>query len=169
MLPKAPKAVLRPTHSRSRSASSSATRTSVAPVSHSAAATSSLTSATSSSSPSSSTSSTAPASLGYPASVTFCTARMLKASIISSAAGTMPCPMTADTAVHAASISENIPRKVRTDSGSGSSRTSILVAIPKVPSEPTKAPRRSYPALSRARLPRLTTVPSSSATSMPMT
>ena len=44
----------------------------------------------------------------------------------------MPCPMTADTAVAAESTSGKMPKNVRTDSGTGRSRTAILVAMPKV-------------------------------------
>ena len=63
--------------------------------------------------------------------------------MISSAAGTMPWPITVDTAVQAESMSRKIPRKVFTSSGRGKSRTTILVAMPKVPSEPVNTPRRS--------------------------
>ena len=75
--------------------------------------------------------------------MTFWTARMLRASIISKAAGTMPWPMTAETAVQAESTSGNTAMKVLTASGSGRRRTVIRVATPNIPSEPVKTPRRS--------------------------
>ena len=68
---------------------------------------------------------------------------MVVESIISRAAGTIPRPMMAETAEQADSMSGKIPRKVFTISGSGNKRTVILVAMPKVPSEPTNTPRRS--------------------------
>ena len=68
---------------------------------------------------------------------------MVVESIISSAAGTIPRPMMAETAEQADSMSGKMPRKVFTISGSSSKRTVILVARPKVPSEPTKTPRRA--------------------------
>ena len=62
-----------------------------------------------------------------------------------------------------------IPSSVRTPSGTGSSPTSISVAIPKHPSEPTKRPTRSYPGASRPRPPSRTTDPSASTTVSPVT
>ena len=101
--------------------------------------------------------------------VTFRMALMQTESIISMAAGTMPRPMTADTALHADLTSGNTPSRVVTDSGTGSRRTAIFVAMPKVPSEPTNTPRRSYPGTSRAVPPSHTADPSSITTSMPST
>ncbi len=71
---------------------------------------------------------------------------MASASIISIAAGTTPAPMIAETASPPASIEPNAASRVCTVSGSLVSRTVTLVVMPRVPSEPTKAPSRSYPA-----------------------
>src|ERR671924_47191 len=70
---------------------------------------------------------------------------MVRASIISMAAGTIPSPMIPETASPASSVSLNAAKSVLTDSGLRTMRSVILVAIPNVPSEPTNAPIRSYP------------------------
>ena len=59
------------------------------------------------------------------------------------AAGMSPRAMMADTASEAWSISSNTASTVRTAWGCLRMRTTILVAMPKVPSEPTKRPTRS--------------------------
>src|SRR5215218_6781842 len=92
--------------------------------------------------PSSSMTSTAPAS-GRPGCTAASTASMVKLSIISMAAGIIPSPMILETAPPAPSVSSKPASKVRTASGTRHSRSVILVAIPSVPSEPTKAPSRS--------------------------
>ncbi len=71
------------------------------------------------------------------------TARMVALSIISSAAGTMPVAMMRETARAAASTLGKSASRVCTASGSGTSRTTISVAMPKHPSLPTNAPSRS--------------------------
>ena len=58
-----------------------------------------------------------------------------------------------ETARPASSMRSKIPSRVRTPSGTGRSPTSISVAIPKQPSEPTNRPTRSYPGASRPRPP----------------
>ena len=55
----------------------------------------------------------------------------------------MPAPMTADTTSPAASVDGNAASSVSTRCGRGTTRTTISVAIPSVPSEPTKTPARS--------------------------
>ena len=57
---------------------------------------------------------------------------------------------------------------MRTTGGSCVRRTQIDVAIPHIPSLPTKAPRRSYPGGSGPSSPRTVTVPSASTTSRAM-
>ncbi len=64
-------------------------------------------------------------------------------SMSSSAVGTMPAPMIAETASEADSRSGNAATQTRTASGSVISRTSIAVTMPSVPSEPTSTPVRS--------------------------
>ena len=54
---------------------------------------------------------------------------------------------------------------MRTTGGSGVSRTAMRVAMPMVPSEPTKHPRRSSPGWSGARPPSIATEPSANTTS----
>ena len=68
---------------------------------------------------------------------------MISASIISSAAGTMPAAMIPLTVAAAASIDVKSSSSVRTAGGFGVSRTAMRVAMPIVPSLPTKQPRRS--------------------------
>ena len=69
---------------------------------------------------------------------------MISASIISSAAGTIPAAMIPLTVAAASSIDGEVEQQ-RADApaGSGVSRTAIRVAMPIVPSLPTKQPRRS--------------------------
>ena len=87
-------------------------------------------------------------------------------SIISIAPGTIPALTISLTASPAAMVSSKNATRVRTLSGTGITRSVILVATPSVPSEPTNAPSRSYPGASRSRS---TTVPSVSTTSSPVT
>src|SRR6266536_3480138 len=86
-------------------------------------------------------------------------------SIISSAAGTMPEAMMAETASPAVLSAVKSARSVRTARGNAVRRTVILVAMPKLPSEPTNKPTRSGPHGSPPELPRSTTEPSASSTS----
>ena len=82
-------------------------------------------------------------------------------SIISIAAGTIPAAITAETTSPAASVVVNAASSVSTRCGRGSTWTTISVAMPSVPSEPTNAPSRSSsPALSSR-----TTSPSARTTS----
>ena len=67
----------------------------------------------------------------------------MTASIISSAVGTIPAPMMAETAADAESMSPKAATQTRTDSGSASSRTQADVTMPRVPSLPTRAAVRS--------------------------
>ena len=59
------------------------------------------------------------------------------------AAGVMPRCRISVTARQASATWSKIASTVRTPSGMGVSRTRIRVAMPKVPSEPTKADTRS--------------------------
>ena len=93
------------------------------------------------------------------------TAWMVAWSIISSAAGTIPAAMMADTARAAASIDGKEASSVRTAAGSGVHRTVTVVATPKHPSLPTKHPSRSGPSGSPKGSPSVVTVPSGSTTS----
>ncbi len=63
--------------------------------------------------------------------------------MISIAVAMMPCPIKSDTTLQASSIVSNTARRVFTASGFGSSRTTTLVTMPSVPSEPTITPVRS--------------------------
>ena len=90
---------------------------------------------------------------------------MAWASIISIAAGTMPAAITADTAAAASSMAVKSASRVRISGGSGMSRTAMRVAMPIVPSLPTKIPRRSRPGASGPNEPRTSTDPSGSTTS----
>ncbi len=69
-------------------------------------------------------------------------------SIISSAVGTMPAAIIAETASDALSMSEKAASQTRTASGVRSSLTQAEVTMPSVPSLPTSAAVRSYPASS---------------------
>ncbi len=83
-------------------------------------------------------------SVGNPAAKTDAsTAASVFLSIISSAAGRIPAAMIADTARPAPSMSSKWANSVPTAAGSGTSRTSISLQIPSVPSEPTNSPTRS--------------------------
>src|SRR6266542_379370 len=64
---------------------------------------------------------------------------------MSSAEGTTPRPISADTASLAASTDANSASVVRTASASGSSRTVASVPMPSVPSDPNTRPTRSIP------------------------
>ena len=90
---------------------------------------------------------------------------MALASIISIAAGTIPAAITAETAAAASSMAVKSARRVRISGGSGISRTAMRVAMPMVPSLPTKIPRRSSPGASGPNDPRTSTVPSGRTTS----
>src|SRR5207247_1446722 len=160
-------ASLRPRRSRSRARASSAARTERAAWSLTMASALAASAATESSTrPSSSTSSTAAASRGYPAAYTeSSTAWMQERSIISSAAGTSPAPMIADTASPAARSEVKSASSVRTARGRGTSRTVMRVATPKLPSEPTNRETRSGPHGSPPALPRVPTRPSPRTTS----
>ena len=68
---------------------------------------------------------------------------MMPRSIISSAAGTTPRAMIADTVAAQSSTRSKSSSIVRTAGGIGVSRTQAAVTMPSVPSEPTKTPRRS--------------------------
>ena len=93
--------------------------------------------------PSTSARRTAAASVGKPACTKSSTARVMRWSIISSAAGTSPAAMTALTAAAASRTDGNPSSRVATAGGTGVSRTAMRVAMPSVPSLPTNAPRRS--------------------------
>ena len=86
-------------------------------------------------------------------------------SIISTAAGTTPRAMIAETvAAHASTVSK--PNSiVRTAGGAGRMRTHTRVTRPRVPSLPTTTPRRSYPAASGPSAPRRSIEPSAITTS----
>src|SRR5213079_1682334 len=86
-------------------------------------------------------------------------------SIISRAAGTMPLAITADTASPAVRSALKSASRVRMARGTGSRRTLIRVAMPKLPSEPTNRPTRSGPQGSPPGLPSWTIRPSASTTS----
>ncbi len=94
---------------------------------------------------------------------------MASASIISIAAGITPAPMIAETAAPATSVSGKAASRVRTSSGVRVSRTVTSVAMPRVPSEPTSAPSRSYPGASGALPPIRTTSPAGVTSSTPVT
>ena len=88
----------------------------------------------------------AAASVGKPACTKSSTARVIGASIISIAAGTMPAAMIALTVAAPSSTRSKSSSSVRTAGGFGVSRTPMRVAMPSMPSPPTNAPRRSSPA-----------------------
>ncbi|MNY07098.1 hypothetical protein D3C86_1398860 [compost metagenome] len=94
---------------------------------------------------------------------------MIVRSIISRAAGRTPAAMRALTASEAASTVSKTASMVRTPGGIGTRRTTAWVTIPKVPSEPTITPRRSYPTTSSVWPPSQTTSPSGKTTSSPRT
>src|SRR6266478_3562074 len=96
-------------------------------------------------------------------------ARMIAASSISSAAGTMPAAMMADTASDASSIEAKAASAVRTPSGAWSSRTVTAVTMPSVPSLPTVTPVRSYPGRSATLPPSRASSPAPVTTSSPST
>ena len=89
----------------------------------------------------------------------------MRASIISSATGTIPAAMIALTVAAASSMEVKSRSRVRTHGGFGWSRTAMRVAMPMVPSLPTKQPRRSKPATSGSSPPSRATEPSASTTS----
>ena len=90
---------------------------------------------------------------------------MIRASIISKAAGTIPAAMMPLTVAAAASMLGKPRSSVSTHGGTGRSRTAIRVAMPIVPSLPTKQPRRSKPGASGSKPPSMATLPSASTTS----
>ena len=140
-------------------------RTSRAPCSRQIRSIASVCAVTPSIRPETSTSSTASASRGRPAPTKSSTACVARASIISIAAGTMPAAITADTAAAASSIAVKSASRVRISGGSGIRRTAMRVAMPMVPSLPTKTPRRSRPGVSGPSPPSTSTEPSGSTTS----
>ncbi len=78
--------------------------------------------------------------------------------------------MMAVTACPAASMLSKIPKSVRVPSANGRSLTSISVAMPKQPSEPTKRlTRSSAPSGTRPAPPNWTTRPSAMTTVSPVT
>jgi hypothetical protein len=87
------------------------------------------------------------------------------ASIISSAAGRIPAPIVPLTVAAASSTEPNAQSIVAIAGGFGMSRTATRVAMPMVPSEPTKQPRRSKPGVSGSRPPSRAVSPSGSTTS----
>jgi hypothetical protein len=89
--------------------------------------------------------------------------------MISSAPGTAPEATISETVRPAASIVSKYATSVRTVSGTGTTRSVMRVAIPSVPSDPTKAPTRSSPGRSSSAPPSVTTSPSGSTTSSPVT
>ena len=119
--------------------------------------------------PSSSTISTAPAPAGYRQCTAASAASMASASIISIAPGRMPELMMADTAAPPAPIVVKAASSVVTASGTGVSLTMILVAMPRVPSEPVKAPMRSYPGAAPVPSPSQVRSPSGVTISSPVT
>ena len=84
---------------------------------------------------------------------------MVGPSMNSSAAGTIPDAMIADVTCAAASTDIKSARSVLTVCGFGVSFTVISSASPKHPSDPMKAPRRSYPSRSPTLLPNSTISP----------
>ncbi len=68
---------------------------------------------------------------------------MDRLSIISMAPGTMPAATISDTTSPASEVESKNATRVRTDAGAGTTRRTIRVATPSVPSEPTNAPSRS--------------------------
>ena len=77
----------------------------------------------------------------------------------------MPAAMMPLTVAAASSIDVKSSSRVRTTGGLRVSRTAIRVAMPIVPSEPTKQPRRSKPGWSGSSPPSCATEPSASTTS----
>ena len=77
----------------------------------------------------------------------------------------MPLAMTAETASPAVRSESKSASCVRIARGTGSRRTVMRVAMPKLPSEPTNSPTRSGPHGSPPGLPSSTTRPSASTTS----
>ena len=94
---------------------------------------------------------------------------MDRLSIISIAPGTMPSDTMADTTSPASEVESKNATSVRTAWGTGTTRSVILVATPRVPSEPTNAPTRSRPGMSTPLPPSVTIWPSASTTSSPVT
>ena len=68
---------------------------------------------------------------------------MMPWSIISMAAGTTPRAMMSETVAAHSPTSTKSSNIVRTEGGTGVSRTQTRATIPSVPSEPTTTPRRS--------------------------
>ena len=86
-------------------------------------------------------------------------ARTKNSSMISSADGTMPAAMIADTVSEASSSAEKDASSVFTPSGTRRSRTMTAVTSPSVPSEPTTPPVKSYPGRSCTLPPSQTSSP----------
>ena len=81
--------------------------------------------------------------MGRPACVNASAARIMPWSIISIAAGTTPEAMISLTVSPPSATVAKSSSMVRTAGGLGVRRTQMRVAIPIVPSLPTKSPRRS--------------------------
>ncbi len=152
-----------------RSASSRATRMSSEPDSSHMRSTSPKRASHSCSGPSSSTSSAAPASVGHPAWPICSDAPIERLSIISMAPGTIPADTISETTSPAWLVESKNATSVRTDSGFGTTRSQTFVATPRVPSEPTNAPSRSYPGGSSSGPPTCTISPSARTSSSPVT
>ncbi len=90
-------------------------------------------------------------------------------SIISRVAGTMPAAMMALTVLPASSMRSKTASRVLTASGWAMRRRISLVAMPRVPSEPTSRPQRSRPGRSAALPPTMTVSPPARTSSMPST
>src|ERR1700704_893065 len=73
------------------------------------------------------------------------------------------------TAAPASLVEGKAAKSVCTHTGRFTIRRIIFVAIPNVPSEPTKTPIKSYPGTSKTLPPKCTTEPSASTTSNPKT
>src|SRR6266851_5521605 len=81
----------------------------------------------------------------------------------------MPAAMIPLTAAPASFVEGNAASRVRMHSGRFTMRRMTFVAMPSVPSEPTKTPARSYPGVSSVFPPRWTSEPSGRTTSRPST
>ena len=160
MRPTAANAALRPFQILARSSALSATCSRVQLCRSQIAFTCSNCSAHSVAGPSSSTTSAAAASRVYPACTACSAAWMARLSIISTAAGTMPAATMSLTTSPASRTESKSASRVRTVSGTGSSRTVISQTMPSVPSEPMNTPRRSGPSCSVVSPPRVTSSPS---------
>ena len=85
------------------------------------------------------------------------------------APGTIPPETISETTSPAWTVEPKNATSVRTASGFGMTRSQIRVATPSVPSEPTNAPSRSYPGWSSSGPPSVSSDPSGSTRSSPVT